>query len=198
MKKNLKEYIGKKFIGFEFDGKKYSFAYNGYCMNELIGKEMVINYYRKDNNSFMSSSGYLYPADLVIAQLEANEKPKRGDKVLVWDNKDENAEERIFLAEIVGAISSYICVCHGDEEMFKKDKKFGLIAWENMKPISEKVIEKDTLVWGKHFIEDVWEQRFYSHFENGKHYCFTNQKKSLEAKDVAYWEIVTDKNPFEL
>lgn len=124
-------------------------------------------------------------------------KPKRGDKVLVWDDYEEYVEECIFLTEIEGAKYPYNCVSVGDEEDFINGYTFYNTSWTNIKPIPEKEIAKDTLVWVKNHESSLWQQRFYSHFENGKHYCFIEQKKSSETKDVVFWEIVTDKNPFE-
>jgi hypothetical protein len=165
-------------------------------MDKFISKDLKIINYFEFKNCFDTDSKYHYPAELVIEQLKKQTfKPKRGDRVLVWDNKEEYAEERIFLAKIEGAISPYICVCNGDEESFKKAENFNVILWKNMKP--KKVIKKDTLVWCKCAESDVWNQRFYSHFENGNHFCFTNQQKSSETAETSVWDIVTDKNPFE-
>jgi hypothetical protein len=124
-------------------------------------------------------------------------KPKRGDKVLVWDDNEENAKECIFLTEIEGAKFPYICVNTISEEAFINGNTFHPTFWKNIKPLPIIEIPKDTLVWVKDFESRLWNQRFYSHFENGKHYCFIEQKKSSETKDVLFWEIVTDKNPFE-
>jgi hypothetical protein len=38
---------------------------------------------------------------------------------------------------------------------------------------------------------------YYSHFSDGRHYCFVDQKKSNEAEGTAGWNIVTTENPFE-
>jgi hypothetical protein len=58
-----------------------------------------------------------------------------------------------------------------------------------------KEIEKDTLVWVKGYENDVWGMRYYSHFEDGKHYCFNEQMTSEETDRNADWLIVETENP---
>ena len=121
--------------------------------------------------------------------------PKRGDKVLVWDIDEENAVERIFLTEIKGAYNPYICVAGGCKKEFFNGEKFNIVYFNNIKPIPEKVIPKDTLVWCKFSELGTWNQRFYSHFENGKHYCFYDQKKSTQTDYINSWnnnEIINE------
>jgi hypothetical protein len=115
---------------------------------------------------------------------------------LVWDDNEENAKESIFLCGIEGAIYPYFCVNIISEEAFINGDKFNVCAWKNIKPIPKKEIPKDTLVWCKNS-ESWWFQMYYSHFENGKHYCFMDQKKSNKTPGTRDWNIVTDKNPFE-
>lgn len=57
------------------------------------------------------------------------------------------------------------------------------------------VIEKDTLVWIRDGNGCDWVQRFYSHFENGKHYCFANQLPSNETKEIFSWTYLETENP---
>jgi hypothetical protein len=202
--KNYKDYIGKTFKGFKFEDKKYSGLNYNPEMDKFIGEDLKIEYYDDgEYNSFFTDSGYHYPAELVIAQLEKQEtenetfKPKRGDRVLVWDNDEEYAKERIFLCEINGAKRPYVCVEKRDEQLFEEGKPFSAFEWENMKPLPKKVIEKDTLVWCKNYENNLWSQRFYSHFSEGVHYCFLGQKKSNERTETTSWNIVTTENPFE-
>jgi hypothetical protein len=115
---------------------------------------------------------------------------------LVWDYEEENADERIFLTQIEGAESPYICVVKNDNEKFAMNEKFETSMWKNIKPIPKKEIAKDTLVWCKNS-ESWWFQMYYSHFKNGKHYCFISQKKSNETENTNSWQIVTTENPFE-
>lgn len=57
------------------------------------------------------------------------------------------------------------------------------------------VIEKDTLVWVRYSENDLWEQRFYSHFKDGKHYCFENQETSKDAEFSTSWNFLETENP---
>ena len=57
------------------------------------------------------------------------------------------------------------------------------------------VIEKDTIVWIRDGNGCDWVQRFYSHFENGKHYCFANQLPSNETKEIFSWTYLENENP---
>ncbi len=57
------------------------------------------------------------------------------------------------------------------------------------------VIEKDTIVWVRNFDDSFWEQRFYSHSENSKHYCFDRQKTSKETNSTNYWNYIETENP---
>lgn len=63
-------------------------------------------------------------------------KPKRGERVLVWDYKwDER--EAIFIAEIEGDIFPYVAVRQEYEGNFLKGEKFLTYQWKNMKPIPQ-------------------------------------------------------------
>ena len=57
------------------------------------------------------------------------------------------------------------------------------------------VIEKDTLVWVRNFDDYFWEQRFYSHFEDGKHHCFGRQQTSKETNSTTDWNFLETENP---
>jgi hypothetical protein len=121
-------------------------------------------------------------------------KPKRGDKVLVWDDEEQNANECIFLTKIEGSKYPYVCVSLAHEEAFINGSIFSFVGWKNIKPLA---IPKDTLVWCKNNEYSLWVQMYYSHFSDGKHYCFINQQKSLETTDTRLCNIVTTENPFE-
>lgn len=62
-------------------------------------------------------------------------------------------------------------------------------------PFKEQPIEKDTVVWFRDGEDHSWINGYYSHFENGKHFCFANSLKSDEAKAYCSWNIVTTENP---
>jgi hypothetical protein len=57
--------------------------------------------------------------------------------------------------------------------------------------------KKDDLVWVRDSRDNVWHVRFYSHYENGKHYCFSGQQKSAETDKTTYWYKILpfDQNP---
>ena len=57
------------------------------------------------------------------------------------------------------------------------------------------VIEKDTLVWVKHEKYSEWKMRYYSHFENGTHYCFDWQQTSKETNNINSWTYLETTNP---
>jgi len=57
------------------------------------------------------------------------------------------------------------------------------------------VIEKDTLVWVKHEKDGEWKMRYYSHFENGKHYCFIIQLRSKQTDELINWNFLETTNP---
>lgn len=58
-----------------------------------------------------------------------------------------------------------------------------------------KIIQKDTLVFVKHHKEYEWLMKYYSHFENGKHYCFKIQYTSKETNETTSWNYVETENP---
>jgi hypothetical protein len=59
----------------------------------------------------------------------------------------------------------------------------------------EQPIEKDTLVWFRDDESMSWFNGYYSHFEDGKHWCFGGSKKSTETDIASRWNIVTTENP---
>lgn len=62
-------------------------------------------------------------------------------------------------------------------------------------PFKDLPIERDTLVWYRDIEVDSWRIGYYSHFENGQHFCFINSKKSTETSISNSWNIVTTENP---
>lgn len=57
------------------------------------------------------------------------------------------------------------------------------------------VIEKDTIVWVRYSENDCWQQRYYSHFKDGNHYCFVNQNISKETELTQDWNFLETENP---
>jgi len=62
-------------------------------------------------------------------------------------------------------------------------------------PFKEQPIKKDTLVLFRNSENENWRVGYYSHFENGKHFCFEYSKKSTETRTTNSWKIVTTENP---
>lgn len=74
-----------------------------------------------------------------LTTYEDIRKPQRGERVLVWDDNENQAYEIIFLTEIEGAIYP-IQVVHPDyEEEFLNGVPFGIVAYKHMKPLNDKL-----------------------------------------------------------
>lgn len=63
-------------------------------------------------------------------------------------------------------------------------------------PAENKSIPKDTLVYVRDRRDAEWEIRFYSHCDNGIHYCFYDQKTSKQTDSVSRWRYVKTESPF--
>lgn len=75
-------------------------------------------------------------------KIETEWKPKRGDRVLVWDDEDDPIE-RIFLAKIEGA-KNPIVVVNGDyKNEFENNEPFDSSQYEYMKPLPIEPKETD-------------------------------------------------------
>lgn len=80
---------------------------------------------------------YVMDAEAEIITLPEPEwKPKRGDRVLVW-NIEGHETEAIFIAEIEGGIFPIVAVSFWYEEKFNKGEKFLTDQWKNMKPLPQ-------------------------------------------------------------
>lgn len=125
---------------------------------------------------------------------------KKGDNVYLQDLQgiviDDNYNDNFPIA--VKFINDYI-------DYFTDDGRFYLCL--NFPPVlshtpytlngftQNSVIEKDTIVWVRNFDDYFWEQRFYSHSENSKHYCFDRQKTSKETNSTTDWNFLETENP---
>ncbi len=67
-------------------------------------------------------------------QKESEFSPKRGDRVLVWNDNDDPIE-RIFLAKIKGLHDPIIFVAGGYEDLFKNNELFDNAQFQHMKPL---------------------------------------------------------------
>lgn len=74
---NREDYIGRTFLGFEFEEQRRDdgvllFSYNELGMKRFVGKELEIKSYRKSIDSFIimhNGIKWHYPASMVIEQL---------------------------------------------------------------------------------------------------------------------------------
>lgn len=71
-------------------------------------------------------------------------QPKRGDRVLVWDNVEEDANERIYLQKIEGSSEPFITVADYHSSNYLQNKIFDTFKYKNMKPLpTEQPTEPD-------------------------------------------------------
>jgi hypothetical protein len=68
-------------------------------------------------------------------KVETEWQPKRGDRVLVWDNFSSSATERIFLTEIKGTPYPIIVVNKNTEKEFINNETFNTVCFKCMKPL---------------------------------------------------------------
>ena len=68
-------------------------------------------------------------------QKEAEFSPKRGDRVLVWNTKEEEAVKRIFLTKLDEIKNPIVVVTNGYETDFEKNNTIGITSYEHMKPL---------------------------------------------------------------
>lgn len=68
-------------------------------------------------------------------KVETEWQPKRGDKVLVWDNEESSAEEKIFLVEIKGCKLPIRVVAPDEETKFLQGQIFSSSGYKHMKPL---------------------------------------------------------------
>ena len=95
----------------------------------------VASYY--GDSEYGINSWRRLPEGYVEIQLPT-ELPKRGDRIFVWDDNEDDGDERIFITYIDGAISPVITVHYDFEEEFSKNKKYETNSWDNYKLITPK------------------------------------------------------------
>ena len=141
MQNNLKKYIGKTFKGFAFESGKHGIIPYNESMDEYIGKELKVTSFDERINWFRASNNWYYPAELVIAQIEANENQKPtfefGELIHVWNEETpkEHNMQRIFLFEKDGM---FAVVPEGQESEFKSNKNFRLNFWKHAQKLPTK------------------------------------------------------------
>lgn len=70
-----------------------------------------------------------------ITVVETEWQPKRGDRILVWDNEESSAEEKIFLVEIKGCKLPIRVVAPDEETKFLQGQIFSSSGYKHMKPL---------------------------------------------------------------
>lgn len=78
----------------------------------------------------------------ILTEPKEEWQPKRGDRVLVWNEKEEDAVERMFLSVIKEIENSILVVTNGYEEDFKANKTISISSYEHMKPLPPTKSEK--------------------------------------------------------
>jgi hypothetical protein len=68
-------------------------------------------------------------------KVETEWQPKRGDRVLVWDDSEKNASELIFVTKIEGHNTPIVVVTPMCEKNFLEGKGFDTIEYQHMKPL---------------------------------------------------------------
>jgi hypothetical protein len=76
--------------------------------------------------------------------VESEWQPKRGDRVLVWDDENSEPLKAIYLETVIGCTQPFLVVAPECEEDFLQGYKVDFITYKQMKPLSiEQPIETD-------------------------------------------------------
>jgi hypothetical protein len=96
---------------------------------------------------FLATMTYLLLKKIMLKLLTRQvELLSRGDKILVWDDSEKDAEERIFLSYIEGTLFPIICVNRFDEKKFRNKEIFDtVVTFKNWKPLPKKPIVEVTI-----------------------------------------------------
>ena len=86
-----------------------------------------IEYYTEQRYTILSLNDYKKMNDIKECEF------KRGERIMVRDDKFNKYEERIFLAYLGVSYSPYVCISYGDEENFTKWNTFTFISWKYAK-----------------------------------------------------------------
>jgi hypothetical protein len=97
--------------------------------------------------------------------VETEWQPKRGDRVLVFDDWDE-PKERIYLTYSKGERYPYRVVSVGDEDKFNKNELFESCAYQHMKPLPTEQPKETTSIslenWIRNKLQENEEMHDYS------------------------------------
>jgi len=117
-------------------------------LNTIVFSELV--YYIKNWYTILSLNDYKKMNDIKECEF------KRGEVILVWENKKGNLEERIFLAYIEWAHYQYICVSNGIEEDFEKWNSFTVNMWKYAEKKATRITEE--IEKAKKLLIETWEK----------------------------------------
>jgi hypothetical protein len=67
-------------------------------------------------------------------KAETEWQPKRGDRVLVWENSEEPLNA-IYLETVIGCTQPFLVVDDESEESFLKGNEFDFVTYKHMKPL---------------------------------------------------------------
>jgi hypothetical protein len=67
-------------------------------------------------------------------KVETEWQPKRGDRVLVWENSEEPLNA-IYLETVIGCTQPFLVVDDESEESFLKGNEFDFVTYKHMKPL---------------------------------------------------------------
>jgi len=106
---------------------------------ELTTEQFIEMFDKKEQLSYTEAAKKeerITNAEIIKSMRESTEwQPKRGDRVLVWDNNEKLSEERIFLAEIKGSYFPIVTVAIDCENDFKEEIEFETTEYKKMKPL---------------------------------------------------------------
>jgi hypothetical protein len=88
----------------------------------------------EDCHTYARNERYDFCKQYIAEHEEKAMEPKRGDRVLVWDDNEGRAEKRIYLAN-VGGTYPIISVFSGDESYFPGGS-YRTSIWAHMKSLS--------------------------------------------------------------
>jgi hypothetical protein len=106
-------------------------------------------FYTISNNLFGGSVDKSDYSELTTEQFvqmfdkkETEWQPKRGDRVLVWDNSEEPLNA-IYLETVIGCTQPFLVVDAESEEDFLKGNEFDFVTYKHMKPLPIEQPKKD-------------------------------------------------------
>lgn len=128
---------GKKIIAYWKSKGIDTRTYTGASLNSYYG--VVNDYFNIWYNMPKHTEEIFLPNDL------PNDLPKRGDKILVWNENVYNKQERVYLAYIENTHYPIIAVAKNQEEYFFNGSKFITTSWKNWSFIEEDIIVELTM-----------------------------------------------------